>query len=94
VRLIPLLILGAAAAYLYKRFVTDANAGAAETANAEPYSSEQLGNVDSPAPAEPAGQAQAEEQQKDTLERPTWLKPADAQPADPQAADAGPAEAS
>jgi hypothetical protein len=86
VRLIRVLLLGAGAAYLYKRFVTDAGAGAAETAAAEPFSSEQLGE-DVPAPAEtepPAAVAQPAggDGPKDTLERPTWLDPADAGPAE------------
>jgi hypothetical protein len=84
VRLIKLLMLAAGAAYAYKRFFVDARAGVAETAAAEPYSSEQLADepggepeqepASEPAPAE----AEAGEQEKDTLERPTWLDPADA----------------
>ena len=73
-KLIRLLLLGALGAYLYKRFAADSGAGLAETQAAEPFSSEQLGDVDElrpePVEAEP-------EQQKDTLEQPTWLDPAD-----------------
>ena len=74
-RLIPLLLLGAGAAYAYKRFIAHSGAGSAETAAAEPFSSEEL--PDPPAAAaEPP--TRAEEEQRDTLERPTWLDPADA----------------
>jgi hypothetical protein len=76
-RLIRLLLLGAGAAYAYKRFVTDARAGSAETAAAEPFSSEELPDPPAPAPAQQAP-AEAEQEQRDTLERPTWLDPADA----------------
>jgi hypothetical protein len=51
VRLIKLLILGGAAAYAYKRFLAGPGAGAAETAAAEPFSSEQLGGGGEPAGA-------------------------------------------
>ena len=71
-RLIKLLLLGAGAAYLYKRFATDPHAGDAETQAAEPYSSEEL--ADAPAAERPTGPDAAA---KDTLERPTWLDPAD-----------------
>ena len=78
-RLIRLLVLGAGAAYLYKRFFADSDAGLAETAAAEPFSSEQLddepaGAEATPIPAEP----DRPEPSSDTLEQPTWLDPADA----------------
>ena len=79
-RLIKLLLLGAGAAYVYKRFFADSDAGLAETAAAEPFSSEQLEDEPGPAPepAAVAADAPAAEPSKDTLERPTWLDPADA----------------
>ena len=78
-RLIRLLVLAAGAAYLYKRFLTDSDEGMAETAAAEPFSSEQLddqpaADTGTPVPAEP----DRPEPSKDTLEQPTWLDPADA----------------
>ena len=74
-RLIPLLLVGAGAAYAYKRFIAASTAGSAETMAAEPFSSEELPDppaaaAEPPTPAEP--------EQRDTLERPTWLDPADA----------------
>lgn len=77
-RLLRLLLLGAGAAYLYKRFVADPGAGVAETASAEPFSSEQL---DDPPPEPAEGSSAAEtppEPSSDTIEQPTWLDPADA----------------
>ena len=71
-RLIRILLLGAGAAYAYKRLVAD-SAGQQETAAAEPFSSEQLSDQ----PGVPAVPPQADEQERDTLERPTWLHPAD-----------------
>jgi hypothetical protein len=44
-RLFRLAVVAAGAAYAYKRFVVDAHAGEAETAAAEPFSSEQLEDV-------------------------------------------------
>ena len=94
-RLIRLLLLAAGAAYLYKRFLGDSGEGMAETAAAEPFSSEQL--EDLPDPAADAAPVPAEpdrpEPSKDTLEQPTWLDPADAAPAGDAApaADAAPA---
>ena len=78
-RLLRLLVAGAGAAYLYKRFVADSSAGVGETAAAEPFSSEQLEDP----PAEPAeapstAERSAAEPSNDTLEQPTWLDPADA----------------
>jgi hypothetical protein len=73
VKLFRLLLLGGAAAYAYKRFVLDANAGRAETDASEPFSSEQLDDQ----PEAPAATDTAETP-KDTLEQPTWLDPADA----------------
>ena len=76
---IRLLLLGAGAAYLYKRFVAERGAGRAETEAAEPFSSEQLDGdgaavgVGTPAGSEPS----REEPSSDTLTQPTWLKPAD-----------------
>jgi len=76
-RLIRLLILGAGAAYVYKRFFADAGAGQAETAAAEPFSSESL--PDEPGPSEQATPTSGpQEAPSDTLARPTWLDPADA----------------
>jgi len=69
VRLLRLLILAAGAAYLYKRFVADAGAGDAETAAAEPFSSEQLQDVP-PAPAEEPQADAAEQGQQDAAEQP------------------------
>ena len=81
-RLLRLLILGAGAGYLYKRFVADAGAGEAETAAAEPFSSDELKDVPPPPAEQPQPDAEAgPEGERDTLERPTWLDPADA-PAD------------
>lgn len=91
-RLIRLLLLGAGAAYAYKRFVADSGAGLAETQAAEPFSSDQLADDGGQPAAEAEGsgastepdtgaapEADAEpEAGKDTLEQPTWLKPADA----------------
>ena len=80
-RLIRLLLLAAGAAYVYKRFFADSGEGMAETAAAEPFSSEQLEDQPeepaaepTPIPAEPVAAAPS----KDTLEQPTWLDPADA----------------
>jgi hypothetical protein len=88
-RLIRLLILAAGAAYLYKRFLADSGEGMAETAAAEPFSSEQLDDEPAPAPApEPTpvpAEPVAAEPSNDTLEQPTWLDPADA----PKTDDAG-----
>jgi hypothetical protein len=73
-RLIALLALGAGAAYAYKRFAEE-KGGQEATAQAEPFSSDQLDDV----PAAPEQPAQtAPEPSKDTLEQPTWLDPADA----------------
>jgi hypothetical protein len=94
-KLIRLLLLAAGAAYAYKRFFADAGAGTAETAAAEPFSSEQLEDQPdfaadaAPIPAEP----DRPQPSKDTLEQPTWLDPADAAPADAAPADAAPADA-
>ena len=78
-RLFRLLLLIAAAAYLYKRFVADSDAGLAETQAAEPYSSEQH-------EAEPADEPSSSQKtvvrpapSQDTVEHPTWLDPADAE---------------
>ena len=49
-KLFRFLLLIAAAAYLYKRFVVDRDAGRAETEAAQPFSSEQLEDL-SPAAA-------------------------------------------
>ena len=81
-KLTRLLILAAAAAYVYKRFVVDAHAGEAETAAAQPFSSDELADAGGAAPAaaaEPAASAPAQPSE-DTLEKPTWLDPADAGP--------------
>ena len=80
-RLFRLLLLGAGAAYLYKRFAADSGAGLAETQAAEPFSSEQLAEepaAPEPAPS-PSSQATVVRQapSQDTVERPTWLDPAD-----------------
>lgn len=83
-RLIRLLLLAAGAAYAYKRFSGDSGAGQAETAAAEPFSSEQLDDEPAPEPAAEATPPPAEpdrpEPSTDTLEQPTWLDPADAAP--------------
>ena len=76
-RLIRLLLLGAGGAYAYKRFIAGAGEGRAETAAAEPFSSEELPDSPTPAPVEQAPTG-ADQEQRDTLERPTWLDPADA----------------
>ena len=81
-RLLGLLLLAAAAAYLYKRFVADSDAGLAETQAAEPFSSEQLAEEPASAPepaSSPASQATVVRQapSQDTIEHPTWLDPAD-----------------
>jgi hypothetical protein len=73
--LLRLLVAGAGAAYLYKRFVADSNAGVAETAAAEPFSSEQIDDQAEPVVDAVAATADAP---KDTLEQPTWLDAADA----------------
>ena len=77
-RLFRLLALAAAAAYVYRRFFANSNsnaeAGAAETAAAEPFSSEQLDDV-APPPAEPS----EPDARRDTSERPTWLEPSDSE---------------
>lgn len=81
-RLLKLVILGAGAAYAYKRFVAGPGEGYSETAQAEPFSSEDLGDDAAPAgedAAEPAGAAAAASPNGDTLTQPTWLKPADAE---------------
>ena len=75
-RLIRLVILGAGAAYVYKRFIAESGAGQAETAAAEPFSSESLPD-DGPVAAVPPPGAPPEPP-RDTLERPSWLDPADA----------------
>jgi hypothetical protein len=78
-RLLRLLILGAGAAYAYKRFVADAGAGQAETEAAEPFSTENLPD-DSPTQeaTTPTASASAKEPPSDPLAQPTWLDPADA----------------
>ena len=75
-RLFRLLLLAAAAAYIYKRFVADSDEGLAETQAAEPFSSEQL--ADEPAPASSQATVVRSAPSEDTVERPTWLDPADA----------------
>ena len=81
-RLIRLLILGAGAAYAYKRFIADAGAGQAETAAAEPFSTENLPAdsqiQEATAPTASGPSASATETRSDSLARPTWLDPADA----------------
>jgi hypothetical protein len=78
-RLIRLLLLAAGAAYVYKRFFADSGEGMAETAAAEPFSSEQLDDAPEPAAEATAVPAEPErpEPSEDTLENPTWLDPAD-----------------
>ena len=80
-RFFRLLLLAAAAAYIYKRFVADSGAGLAETQAAEPFSSEQL--ADEPASSSSSSSSQATvvrpTPSEDTVERPTWLDPADAE---------------
>ncbi len=77
-RLIRLLILGAGAAYAYKRLIADAGAGPAETDAAEPFSTESLPDAPVPEATAPTASASAEEPASDSLARPTWLDPADA----------------
>ena len=87
-RLFRLLLLGAAAAYLYKRFFAGSDAGLAETQAAEPFSSEQLADEPAaPAPEpEPSSSSQAtvvrSTPSQDTVERPTWLDPPDGESED------------
>ena len=80
-RLFRLLLLGVAAAYLYKRFVAGSDAGLAETQAAEPFSSEQLSEEPAAPAPEPASSSQAtvvrQTPSQDTIEHPTWLDPAD-----------------
>jgi hypothetical protein len=79
-KLIRLLLLGALAAYAYKRFVTNPDAGHIETSAAEPFSSEQLGEepagtgvTDAPAAQAPppTEAAPATEESQPTVVRPT-----------------------
>ena len=92
-RVLRFLLLVAAAAYLYKRFVADSGAGLAETQAAEPYSSDRLGDDATAAAEAPASQATVvrETPSQDTIERPTWLDPADGGPegSGPAAGDSG-----
>lgn len=76
-RFFRLLLLAAAAAYIYKRFFADSDEGLAETQAAEPFSSEQL--ADEPAPASSQATVVRPTPSEDTVERPTWLDPADAE---------------
>lgn len=83
-RLIKLLVLGGAAAVIYKRFFGGTRAGRQETEQAAPFSSDEQLPDERPAadPAEEAGQGGeategASEQNGDPLTRPSWLKPAD-----------------
>ena len=80
-RLFRLLLLGAGAAYLYKRFVADSGAGLAETQAAEPFSSEQLSDEQPSGEAADSTASQAtvvrQTPSQDTIEHPTWLDPAD-----------------
>jgi hypothetical protein len=91
VRLFRLLLLGAAAAYVYRRFVANSDAGLAETQDAEPYSSEQL--TEEPAAPESSSSSQAtvvrQAPSQDTIEHPTWLDPADAESDEGSAPAAG-----
>ena len=90
-RLIRLLLFAALAAYLYRRFVADSDAGLVETQAAEPYSSEQLDDEPGAAAEAASGEEPESAPAKDTLERPTWLDPADAESAGsaPAAGDGG-----
>jgi hypothetical protein len=64
--------LAASAAYAYKRFVAGPAAGHEETAQAQPFSSEEVQEPDAPVESGPV------EEREDPLTHPTWLKPADA----------------
>ncbi len=89
-RLLKLLILGAAAGLVYKRFFAGPGPGYEETAAAQPFSSESLGDdggaaaADSTADADAAGAEDAQgstadgESRPDPLTQPTWLAPSDA----------------
>ena len=91
-RLIKLLVVAAGAAYLYRRFIADSDAGLAETQAAEPYSSDALdddGPVGEPLEQGAPDAAEGEGPAKDTLERPTWLDPADTDGGGGSAATAG-----
>ena len=78
-RLFRFLLLVAAAAYLYKRFVADSDAGLAETQAAEPFSSEELTEEPAAAPSPSQKTVVRPTPSEDTVERPTWLDPADAE---------------
>lgn len=77
-RLTRLLVLAAGAAYAYRRFFTDSDAGIAETQGAEPFSSDKLDDRAAASADPPPAEPPPAEGEKDTLERPTWLDPADA----------------
>ena len=76
--LLRLAILGAGAAYLYKRHIAGPGEGHAETERAEPFSSEQLDGQPGAGDAEGFEPAAASATNGDPLTQPTWLKPADA----------------
>jgi hypothetical protein len=79
VRFFRFVLLVAAAAYLYKRFVADSDAGLAETHAAEPFSSDQLAEEPAAVPSSSQKTVVHPAPSQDTVEHPTWLDPADAE---------------